>query len=116
LGILFLLPVVGLSFMLGGVQLIFKKIDAFMQLVQFALVALVALPVNGAFIWARFLPGTLAANLMRDVMVKEAGIMQIPVLSLLSTAVIGIGYFLLGLYVFKQCERNAMKDGSLAHY
>lgn len=112
----FLLPIIGLSFVLGGIQLLFKKIDALMQLVQFALIALVALPIDGMFFWARFLPGTLASNLLRDVMVKEMGIASIPFGSLITTAIVGIGYLVIGLYVFKLCERRAMTDGRLSHY
>ncbi len=114
--VLFLLPIIGLSFILGGAQLIFKKIDAFMQLVQFALIALVALPVDGPFVWARFLPGTLASNLVREIMVKDLSIFNISTTYTIITLVTGIGYLLVGFCIFKLCERKAMSDGRLAHY
>lgn len=112
----FLFPIAGLSFMLGGIQLLFKKIDAFMQLVQFILIAFVALPVDGAFFGARFLPGTMASNLLRDVMVSGTGILDISATSLITTAAVCVAYLAIGFYIFKICERKAMSDGRLAHY
>ncbi|UNC91984.1 hypothetical protein [Candidatus Contubernalis alkaliaceticus] len=87
-----------------------------MQLVQFALIAFVALPVDGPFFWARFLPGTLASHLVREVMVTEIRILHFPPVILLTTAIVGLIYLFGGWFVFKQCEQKAMKDGRLAHY
>ncbi|MFW6287519.1 MAG: hypothetical protein ACOC2J_02060, partial [bacterium] len=114
--IIFLLPIIGLSFILGGIQLLFKKVSAFMQLIQFFLIALVALPVDGSFYWARFLPGTLASSLMRDVMVSQQNILEITPLILFQALAIGSAYLAIGWYIFKLCERKAMTDGRLAHY
>lgn len=114
--IIMLLGIAGIGFILGGLQLLFKRIQNFLQVVQFLLVGLVAAPVEGSFFAVRFLPATLASHQIRQIMVQEMNITQLNFGEIILALAIGMFYLVLGLGVFKICERKAMREGRLAQF
>ena len=114
--LLFLVPMIGLSFALGGLQLIFKKLDSMMGLLQYLLAAFVALPVDGAFFWTRLLPGVLPAYLARQIASGGYTRASLPSDALIQTILVSAVYLIAGLCIFLLCEKKAKKDGHLAHY
>ena len=114
--LLFLLPAIGMSFALGGLQLILKKLDSLMGLLQFLVAILVAIPIDGAFLFARALPGVLPAHLARSV---AAGLITRETLpgDLVTQAIlISVLWLFVGALLFRWAEKRAKRDGHLAHY
>lgn len=74
--IVFLLPVIGIGFSLGGLQLIFKRVQSILQIIQFALIGAIATPIE--FGWTKLLPCTLASELVRRVTVEELSLVELP--------------------------------------
>ncbi len=112
--ILLLVPIAGLGFILGGLQILYKRIQSILQIVQFLLVGVVVAPINLG--WTVFLPGTMASHLVRQVMVEEAFITALPWTQFLMALVMAVFYLLLGLAIFKLCERRAMISGRLGQF
>jgi ABC-2 type transport system permease protein len=109
------LSVYGIGFAMGGLALIFKRIQAFFQIFQFVFVAFLALPLD-SFPWAQFLPLTMGGHLLRQVMVHGVRLWELPPSSLAVLAFVGIGYLVLGLIIFEWSARIAKRKGLLGHY
>ena len=110
-----LLSVYGIGFAMGGLALIFKRIQAFFQIFQFVFVAFLALPLDH-FPWAQFLPLTMGGHLLRQVMVQGTRLWELPATSLAVLALTGVCYLALGLTVFEWSVRIAKRKGLLGHY
>lgn len=109
-----LAPIYGVGFLMAGLALVFKRIQAFFQILQFAFIPLLFLP--GDAWWAKVLPLSLGANLIRSVMVEGKTLLELPGLDLLVLLGTACFYFGLGLGIFKICENLAKDRGLLAHY
>ena len=107
--------IAGLGFMLGGLALIFKRIQSYMQITQFILVAFVAAPVGAHSVLA-LLPASLGSHLIREVLVAEVSFLALPALSLIGLVVNALFYLIVGIFIFNLCEKKAMKEGLLGHY
>lgn len=110
-----LLSVYGIGFAMGGLALVFKRIQAFFQIFQFVFVAFLALPLD-RFPWAQFLPLTMGGHLLRQVMVQGTRLWELPATSLAVLALTGVCYLALGLTVFEWSARIAKRKGLLGHY
>ena len=104
----------GVGFALGGLMLIFKRIDSYMQIVQFVLIFFVAAPPSNWLL--RLMPGTLGASLIQKVMNGGEALWQLAWQDLLLTVGVALAYLLLGVAIYRICERKAMKSGTLGHY
>jgi ABC-2 type transport system permease protein len=104
----------GFSFLLGSAALIWKRIQQLLILSQFGLLFLLATPTeewSGARKWlGQMLPMTAGAGLLRDVMVRDAGLDPLRLLVALAS---GIFYFGLGLLAFRRAMRLAKQRGLL---
>jgi ABC-2 type transport system permease protein len=109
-----LAPIYGVGFVMAGLALVFKRIQAFFQILQFAFIPLLFL--SGDSFWAKALPLSLGANLIRTVMVEGKTLAELPALDLLILFGTACFYFGLGLVIFKICEDLAKDRGLLAHY
>ncbi len=112
--VMFLFAVIGLSFAMGGLQILFKKVQSIMQVMQFVWVAAVAAPVQLG--WTKLLPGTMASELVRQVTVQEFTITKLPLADIGIALVVGLAYLFLGWGIFKVCEKKAMMEGRLAQF
>lgn len=109
-----LAPIYGVGFLMAGLALVFKRIQAFFQILQFAFVPLLFLPVEEW--WAKALPLSLGASLIREVMTEGKTLLALSEPDLLVVVGVAAFYFGLGICVFKLCERVAKDRGLLAHY
>lgn len=112
-----LLGAYGLAFMMGSLALLLKRVQQILGIFQFALLFLMATPTEtwpGSLQVARWLlPMTAGAGLLRDVMARgEALNLAGFTLALLN----GIGYFTVGLMIFRFAEREAKRRGMLGGY
>jgi ABC-2 type transport system permease protein len=113
--VLTILGVEGMGFMLGGLAIVFKRIQQALQAWQILVLALIAAPVN-RLPFTKYLPLTWGATLLRRVMVDGESLTSMPVGDVLFLVVNSVGYFALGVLVFRRFERVARERGLLGHY
>ena len=107
--------VLGIGLAMGGLALVFKRMQNVSGLMQFALVGLVAAPVE-SLPWVKYVPISLGYQLLNKVMVEEVPLSAIP-LSDLGILFAGAAVFvLLGVAVFKRLESMAKDRGLLGQY
>lgn len=112
-----LLGAYGLAFLMGSLALLLKRVQQLLGIVQFGLLFLMATPTetwnNSLQVVRWLLPMTGGAGLLRDLMARgEALDLAQFVLALLN----GIGYFSVGLLIFRFAEREAKRRGQLSGY
>ena len=113
--ILTMVSMFGLGLILAGVSVIVKQVQAFLQILQFLLAGLTFLPLSTAPFLAYF-PFVKGVDLVREVMINNVTLTEIPIVDFGVLALNGIVYFVIGFVFFQFCERVAMKKGLLAHY
>lgn len=110
-----LISMFGFAFMVAGLSIIFKQVQAFLQILQFILAALTFIPLSVSPYLA-FAPFVKGVDLMRNAMIHNLTLADLSFVDysvLIGNAVV---YFILGLLVFFRCERVAMNKGLLGHY
>lgn len=107
--------VFGLGLALGGLALVFKRIQAFFQILQFGFLAVVSAPID-SFPWMKFLPLSWGSHLLRQTMVEGRSILEMPSGDLLFLAVHSLVYLTLGILIFNRVDRKAREHGLLGHY
>lgn len=110
-----LISMFGVGFMIAGISIVLKQVQAFLQILQFILAGLTFIPLSVAPLFA-YLPFVKGVDLVRNVMIDGVTISQIGWGSFLILGFNAIFYFVLGLIIFFFCERIAMNKGLLAHY
>ncbi len=107
----------GLGFILAGLTLVFKRIQNVLQLSQFAVLFMVAVPVEG---WTGdmrvagfFIPLAPGAGMIREIMSRDLPFNPHTFLAALCN---GVGYFLIGVLLFKIADRVAKRRGLLGGY
>ncbi|WP_280770849.1 ABC transporter permease [Salipaludibacillus daqingensis] len=110
-----MVSMVGVSFMIAGLAIIVKQIQAFLQIFQFVLMGLVFIPLSVAPILA-FAPFVKGVNLVRTVMIENLTLSEIAFSDVTILLLNSFIYFILGLIVFHRCEKIAMKKGLLGQY
>jgi ABC-2 type transport system permease protein len=105
----------GIGFFMGGLALVFKRVQSALQVLQFVLVIFIAAPF-GWLPFMKFLPLSLGTRLIGMVMIEERSLLQLPpgdVLFLIGNSAF---YFGLGFLAFKFFEDVARDRGLLGHY
>ncbi len=113
--ILTMISIVGVSFMIAGLAIIVKQIQAFLQIFQFILMALVFIPLSVAPFLA-LAPFVKGVDMVRTVMIENLTLSTIPLTDFGILFVNSVVYLILGLIVFHRCEKVAMKKGLLGQY
>jgi len=113
--ILTLISMFGIGFMIAGISIILKQVQAFLQILQFILAGLTFVPLSVAPFLAYF-PFVKGVDLVRDVMINGATLSQIGWTNFGILGANAVVYIVLGLLFFLYCERIAMNKGLLAHY
>lgn len=110
-----LLGVAGIGYFLGGLALVFKRVESFLQIVQFILLALVMLPVE-SFPLLKYLPVAYGTDLLRKAMINGKTLSQFPPSDIAFLVLNSAFYFAIGFGAFKYFERIAKRKGLLGHY
>ncbi|WP_339287509.1 ABC transporter permease [Paenibacillus sp. FSL E2-0201] len=110
-----MISMVGVSFMIAGLAIIVKQIQAFLQIFQFVLMGLVFVPITVAPFLA-FAPFVKGVNMVRTVMLENLTLTDIPLSDYGVLILNSLVYLILGLVVFDRCEKIAMKKGLLGQY
>lgn len=109
------LSMYGLGFIIAGLTIIFKQIQAFLQIFQFVLAALTFVPLSTAPFLV-FFPITKGVDMIRAVMVGGLSLSEVGSTNFLLLFANAFVYCVIGLTTYLLCERYAMKKGLLAHY
>lgn len=112
-----LLGAYGLSFTIGSLALLLKRIQQLLGIFQFALLFLLSVPTEswtGSLqVLGWLLPMTTGAGLLRDLMARQQSLD----LSQFGIALLnGVIYFGLGLAFFRWAERETKRRGGLGGY
>jgi len=107
---LLLVQILGLSLMIGGAAVVFKRVAAMANLVQFMFLANVSLPI-ATRPWLRVMPVSLASDLIRRSTVEGQGLADLDRGDLLQLVLVAGAYFAVGCVVFVRLERIARDRG-----
>lgn len=117
--LLILLPtlvgIIGLGYAVAGLALVFKQVNALLQIMQFVFMGLAFVPLAAAP-WLEFAPVVKGIDLIRGVMVGGHGLADIGARDWLSLLANSAVYFALGLGAYLLCERRATRRGLLGQY
>lgn len=102
----------GISFMLGGIGLIHKRIQAVNGILSFGLIGLMMLPTY-PFRPTSLLPFIAGAEVVRNTIVRGT---DYPLLWYLFIAANSLVYLIIGLFVFRQLEKKARRLNKMGQY
>jgi ABC-2 type transport system permease protein len=105
----------GVGFMVAGLALIYKQIQAVLQIAQFIFLALVSVPVT-LLPWLELLPVVRGASMIRDAMAEGRTLLEFSALDWGLLASNALAYLALGLLAYRLAERRAMRRGLLGQY
>jgi ABC-2 type transport system permease protein len=114
-GILALASVVGIGFVFAGLALLYKRIENVFQLVQFALIGLIAAPTTGID-WVSLLPIVMGSDLLYQAMEGGIRLWEFSGVELAVLCLTAIGYFALGYLVFHRAQIRARRKGLMGQY
>lgn len=115
LAVLTLGGVVGLSFAMGGLAIVFKRVQSALQIMQMVFIACLALPLH-RFPFLKFAPLAWGNRLLGRVMIEGESLLTIPGGDLLFLLAHSAAYVVAGMAIFKYFERVARGRGLLGHY
>lgn len=102
----------GISFMLGGIGLIHKRIQAVNSILSFGLIGLMMLPTY-PFRLTSLLPFIAGAEVVRNTVVRGT---SYPLLWYLFIAGNSLAYLAVGLFIFRLLEKKARRLNKLGQY
>lgn len=108
------LGAVGIGYALAGLALVFKRVQAAFQIMQFVFVGFQTVPTR--LWWAKLLPLNAGNALIGEVMVNGRRLWELPAGVVLVALAVGAAYLAAGMFVFSRCERVAKDRGLLGHY
>ncbi len=113
--ILTIVSMIGMSFVIAGVSVIVKQINALFQILQFIIMAFAFIPLSVApyLVFAPFVKGV---DMMRQVMIHGYSLTDFTAMDYIALIGNGVAYVALGVIVYRACEKIAMKKGLLGHY
>lgn len=110
------MSVYGLGYMIGGLSLIYKKVQATNQIFTFLFILLLVLPqfIDGALLY--LVPVSWGNWLIGEMMIEGKTLLELPLESILLLFINALGYVAAGTAVFTLCEKVARDRGLLGHY
>lgn len=108
-------PAVGLGFFFGGLALLYKRVENIFNVMQFALIGLIAAPTVGVF-WARLLPIAQGSYLLTRSMREGLRLWELPTAELALLVGAAVVYFGLGYGAFQWMGARARRQGLMGHY
>lgn len=105
----------GVGYMIAGISIIWKQIGAFLQIIQFIIAGLAVVPLTASPILS-YLPFVKGIDLIRNIMINGITWNNIALNDYISLTLNAMCYLLIGLLIFKVCERIAISRALLSHY
>jgi ABC-2 type transport system permease protein len=110
-----LISMIGIGYVVAGLSIIFKQIQALLQILQFVFLGMTFVPLS-ALPWLELAPFVKGVDLTRQVMTQGLGLGDLGFLDWLSLIANAALYFTLGLVFFRWCEQVARRQGLLGQY
>ncbi|MGL4611225.1 MAG: ABC transporter permease, partial [Trueperaceae bacterium] len=110
-----IIGMLGIGYMTAGLALVYKQINALLQIVQFLFFGLVAVPI-ALSPWLEFLPVVRGASMVRDAMTEGKSLLEFAATDWVFLIINAALYFVAGVFVYKLAERRAMARGLLGKY
>ncbi len=112
-----LLSISGIGYVMGGLALIFKKVQATLNVFQFLFIILLMIPAAlDDHIILYILPVSWGSALINRVMVSGTPFFSLSSWSILILLINSFAYFAIGYMIFGYLEKIAKKKGLLGHY
>lgn len=109
--------ILGIALMFGGLALVFKKVQSFLNMVQYLLIALViAGPYSFKLSTSALLPFRLSIEGIYRIVLLGESIADFSVVDFGLMIGNSAAYFFIGVFVFKLCSKVARKNGLLGQY
>lgn len=106
---------IAISMILGGLALLFKRVENVFSIVQFAFVGLIAAPVD-AYPWLKLLPLSLGSYLLQLSMEDGRRLWELPAADLALLVGQSILFVVVGYVVFVRFVHRARRKGVMGHY
>ena len=110
-----LAPIIGIGFLLGGMAILYKRIENLLGIISFGFVGLIAAPV-GQFGLLGYLPATQGSYMTRIAMEEGVRLWQFSTMDFVALIVPALVYLLVGFGVFQRMQRRARHQGALGQY
>ncbi len=111
-----LLSVYGLGYIMGGLSLVFKKVQAANQILMFLFILLLVLPTITDHHVIYLVPISWGNYLINQMMVNGLTLLDFTLYEYSLLIFNSLGYLIFGLLVFALMEKTAKKKGLLGHY
>lgn len=105
----------GIGIALGGLTLLYKRINSFTGMVHFLVLIILAIPTS-SFWLIQYLPGKLGLNSLSNVLVNDTSWNELITVDMFVIYVISTLYLFLGIFIFKKCEKKSKIIGTLSQY
>ncbi|MFW5953223.1 MAG: hypothetical protein ACOCSJ_03580 [Candidatus Natronoplasma sp.] len=111
-----LLSIYGLGYIMGGLSLVFKKVQAGNQILQFLFILLLVLPTITDHQIIYFVPLSWGNLMINRMMVDGLSLLDFTLIEYSILLINSFAYLIIGLFIFSVMERTAKKRGLLGHY
>lgn len=115
IGVLTILPAVGIGFVFAGLALLYKRLESFIQLMNIGFIGLIAAPVDSYPI-LKALPLAQGSSLLQRTMQQHVEFWELPLSDLTILGTVAVVYLGVGYTVFWWAQRRARRKGVLGHY
>lgn len=113
--VLSIMSVLGIGFVIGGLALIYKRVESVNNLMQFVLMGLIAAPVADTTL-LNVLPLAQGSAMLQEAMREGVALWKFSALELSLLVGTGVGYFVVGFLVFRYASKVARRRGVMGHY
>ncbi|TCT19666.1 ABC-2 type transport system permease protein [Melghiribacillus thermohalophilus] len=110
-----IIGMIGVSFIIAGLAIIVKQIQAFLQIMQFILMALTFIPLSVAPFLA-YAPFVKGIDMIRQIMIHNMTLADFTWLDYALLIASAAFYFAIGIFTYLRCEKIAMEKGLLGQY
>lgn len=110
-----LLAMTGLAFAIAGLAIVYKQVQAMLQISQFVFLGMAFVPLATAP-WLELAPAVKGIDLLRASLVDGLGFAGTGMADWSSLLANGVVYFVLGLLAYGAAERRAIARGLLGRY
>lgn len=110
-----LVSMIGVGYAVAGLSIVFKQIQALLQILQFVFLGMTFVPLS-VLPWLELAPFVKGVDLTRQVMTQGLALADLGGLDWLSLVVNAAVYATLGLAFFRYCEALARQRGLLGQY
>ncbi|MBS3789913.1 MAG: hypothetical protein KGY66_03260 [Candidatus Thermoplasmatota archaeon] len=114
--VLTLMSIYGIGYIMGGLSLVLKKVQAGNQILQFLFILLLVLPTITDHKIIYFVPISWGNNMINRMMIDGLSLLDFTMIDYTILIVNSFAYLFVGLFIFSLMEKSAKKRGLLGHY